>query len=226
MLFINSLCSFCTSPFSSSQSVCAALCVGVVFAHVFLCLFSKLLFIYFFASFHCPSIVSRKHETTCALCKHAQQTCSQAWRNGGAKAASRRASQHTFLILLLHVRAPTLDANAPRLHKITMQMTPGDVALKVIASLRLGVSSGGLVASVRGLGSVRFASVKRAEHVWLVGWIVILPACLITGSMWRGDWPLTPIIFMEICTWKRNSATAVTLQLQCGAIDPAGWNDA
>lgn len=54
------------------QLMCAALCVGVVFAHAFLCLFRNLSFIFFRRLFRRPSVVSRKHETTRAPCEHAR----------------------------------------------------------------------------------------------------------------------------------------------------------
>lgn len=71
MLFINSLCSICTSLCLFYQLMCAALCVDVVFAHAFVCLFRNLLF-FFLRLFRRPSVVSRKHETTRAPCEHAR----------------------------------------------------------------------------------------------------------------------------------------------------------
>lgn len=57
-----------------------------------------------------------------------------------------------------------------------MQITPGDVAQKVMASLLLGVSVGGPVGDVRGLGSVRFASVKgRSTCDWSGGLLFCPP---------------------------------------------------
>lgn len=83
-------------------------------------------------------------------------------KNGGTvvQRLRHKASQHKFLIQLLHVCAWTLHANAQHLHEITMQMMPGDVAQKVIPSLLLAVSVGGIVGDVHGLCSPHLISFK------------------------------------------------------------------
>lgn len=90
------------------QLMCAALCVGVVFAHAFLCLFRNLSFI-FFGVFFAVRLLSRASMKPHVRRANTRgQTCSPSRGSGAAKV-----SRHKFLIQLLHVRARTFARERP-----------------------------------------------------------------------------------------------------------------